>query len=305
MPDLRPVLSRVRPTEQLLFASDVACAGTFSCGVDDPSFRGGDPSTAHCIVFSQTPVWIQHDAGVRYVADPTVVTFHNRGRAYRRWRVGERGDRCRWIAFAEDVADDAVRRFDSRHVDRHADAPFRFQFTSAPAALYLRHHRLFRQIESHADADGLSIEEEALHLLDAVAARAYADGNRGAPAAARHREFEAVQHARERVAAAPAAAQPLRPLAARVELSPFQLCRAFTRVTGETLTAYRSRLRLLGSLDAVCAGDDLTQVALLWGFASHSHFTAAFHRTFGAAPSQVRGRRPARYRAAAAISRRR
>ena len=298
------MLARVLPTERLLFASDIACAGTFACDVDDPLFRGGEPSTAHCIVFSRTPVWIQHDAGVRYVADPTVITFHNRGRAYRRWRVGGRGDRCCWLAYAEDVAADVVRRWDPSHVDRHRGAPFRFQFTAASAAVYLRHHRLFQRLAPETDADGLAIEEEALHLLHTVSARAYReDSRRGALADSRQRDFDAVQRVREMIAAAPAEAQLLRPLAARVGLSPYQLCRAFTRVSSETLTTYRSRLRLLGSLEAVCAGEDLTSVALAWGFASHSHFTAAFHRTFGATPSRVRGRRASRYLAAAAISR--
>ncbi len=284
-----PVLTRILPTERLLFAGGVACAGTFACDIGDPLFRGGEPSTAHCIVFSRTPVWIQHDAGVRYVADPTVITFHNRGRAYRRWRVDDRGDRCCWIAFAEDVAADVVRRWDPAHVDRHHEAPFRFQFTAASAAMYLRHHRLFQRLAPGAHADGL--------------ARANGDAARRAGRAAH--EFDAVQHVRETIAAAPAAAQPLRPLAARVGLSPYQLCRAFARVSGETLTTYRLRLRLLGSLETVCAGEDLTAVALAWGFASHSHFTAAFHRAFGATPSLVRGRRAPRYLAAAAISRRR
>jgi len=298
-----PVLTKILPTERLLFAGDVACAGAFACDVGDPLFRGGEPSTAHCIVFSRTPVWIQHDAGVRYVADPTVITFHNRGRAYRRWRVDDRGDRCCWIAFAEDVAADVVRRWDPAHADRHHDAPFRFQFTAASAALYLRHHRLFRRLDPGADADALAIEEEALRLLHAVSARAYGEAARRRDRAPAAREFDAVQQVRETIAAAPAAAQPLRPLAARVALSPYQLCRAFARVSGETLTAYRLRLRLLGSIEAVCAGDDLTAVALAWGFASHSHFTAAFHRAFGATPSRVSGRRAPRYLAAAAISR--
>ena len=49
-----------------------------------------------------------------------------------------------------------------------------------------------------------------------------------------------------------------------------------------------SRLRVLGSLDAVCAGDDLTTIALACGFASHSHFTWAFRQTLGVPPSAVR-----------------
>jgi AraC family transcriptional regulator len=98
-----------------------------------------------------------------------------------------------------------------------------------------------------------------------------------------------VQAVRERIAAAPADAYTLRQLAAPVHVSPYQLCRAFTRVCGEALTAYRTRLRILGSLEAVRAGADLTTVAIEWGFASHSHFTWAFRRTLGTPPSALRG----------------
>jgi hypothetical protein len=162
------VLSRVLPAERLLFAGDVVCAGTFACGVDDPLFEGGEPSTAHCIVFSQTPVWIQHDGGRRYVADPTRVTFHNRGRAYRRWQIDARGDRCRWIAFAEDVALAAIDRVDPDCVDRSPGAPFRFQFMTAPALVYLRQHRFFRALDSRDGASRLEVEETSLNLLHEV-----------------------------------------------------------------------------------------------------------------------------------------
>jgi AraC family transcriptional regulator len=71
-------------------------------------------------------------------------------------------------------------------------------------------------------------------------------------------------------------------------MSPYQLCRAFKREFGDTLTAYRNRLRILSSLEAVSAGEDLTTIALALGFSSHSHFTAAFRRVFGTVPSQLR-----------------
>src|SRR5437764_249168 len=70
---------RLLPVETLLFSGDGTAVGTFICATHDPLFGGGLPSTAHCIVFSRTPVWIQHDGGQRYVADPTVITFHSRG----------------------------------------------------------------------------------------------------------------------------------------------------------------------------------------------------------------------------------
>jgi len=283
------VLTRVLPTERLLFSGDVVCLGTFACAVGDPSFSGGEPSTSHCLVFSRTPVWIQHDGGARYVADPTRITLHNRGGVYRRWRIDDRGDRCDWLAFSQPAIAAVVSGWDPAHVDRAAGAPFRLPHVAAAPALYLRQRRLFERLQRRM-LDRLAVEEEALAILHDVAARIYDGRNPPTPRIGRdrRREFEAVYEVRSRIAAAPAAAHTLRPLAATVGLSPYQLCRAFTRVCGETLTAYRSRLRILGSLDAVCAGEDLTTVALAWGFASHSHFTWAFRQTLGVPPSAIR-----------------
>jgi AraC family transcriptional regulator len=283
------VLTRVLPTERLLFSGEVVCIGTFACAVGEPSFTGGEPSTSHCVVFSRTPVWIQHDGGARYVADATRITLHNRGRAYRRWPIGGRGDRCNWLAFSEAAIAAVVRRWDPAHVDRAAGAPFRFQQAPAPPTLYLRQRRLFERLQRPM-VDRVAIEEEALAILHDVTARIY-DGHAARTQRIcrdRRSEFDAVYDVRSRIAAAPAAVHTLRPLAAAVGLSPYQLCRAFTRICGETLTVYRSRLRVLGSLDAVCAGEDLTSVALAWGFASHSHFTWAFRQTLGVPPSAVR-----------------
>jgi AraC family transcriptional regulator len=292
-PPTRPsaVLTRLLPAERLLFEGDVACAGTFDCGTADPTFAGGEPSTSHCLVFSRTPVWIQHDAGIRYVADATRITLHNQGRAYRRWKIDERGDHCSWLAFAGDVVAAAIGRRDPGRFDRDAAWPFTHPFVPATERIYLRQWQLFDRLATVRPADRLEIEEEAIALLDAVAKRIYAEAPpaRAGNAAARRNLFEAVQAVRERMAVAPAAAPPLRLLAGSVALSPYALCRAFRQLCGETLTAYRTRLRILGSLDAVRAGGDLTSVALDWGFASHSHFTWAFRKTFGVPPSAVRG----------------
>ena len=283
------VLTRVLPTERLLFNGEIVCLGTFACEVSDPSFTGGEPSTSHCIVFSRTPVWIQHEGGARYVADATRVTLHNRGRAYRRWRIDGRGDRCNWLAFSEEAIAAVVRRWDPAHIDRAAGAPFRFQHAPAAPAVYLRQRRLFERLQQRT-IDRLTVEEEALAILHDIAARIYDGDDPPTPRIHRDRrhQFDAVYDVRSQIAAAPAAADTLQKLAAAVGLSPYQLCRAFRRVCGETLTAYRSRLRVLGSLDAVCAGEDLTEVALTWGFASHSHFTWAFRQTLGVPPSAVR-----------------
>jgi len=240
------------------------------------------PSTANCIVFSRTPVWIQHEGASRYVADPTVVTFHSRGRPYRRWRLSDAGDRCDWIAFRDDVVRDALRPWSpaAAAADR-----VRFPHPCAVAAvsLYARQRCMFDRL-ARGECDRLAVEEHASALLRDALAAAFRRDSREAPTS-----HDAVQHAREIIARDPATSVRLTDLAHRVGLSPFQLCRAFVRVCGETMTAYRLRLRLLASLEPLSVGQDLTSIALALGFNSHSHFTAAFRRAFGAPPSRLRG----------------
>jgi AraC-like DNA-binding protein len=280
------ILTALLRTERLLFASDLVCAGTFACAVDDPSFPGGTPSTSHCIVFSRTPVWIQHEGGVRYVADPTVVTFHTRGRTYRRWQIDRSGDRCDWIAFPDDVLRD-VRAERTPHVRDAMRPHFERPFAPIGADAYLAQRALFDAIAARR-ADRLAVEEGAMRLLNAVSAVGYPRARTAASPRSCRREFEAVQDVREQIARTPSRSDSLRALADGVAMSPYQLCRAFTRQFGSTLTAYRTRLRLLSSLEPIAAGEDLTAVALDAGFSSHSHFTSAFRQTFGTVPSRVR-----------------
>jgi AraC-like DNA-binding protein len=62
------------------------------------------------------------------------------------------------------------------------------------------------------------------------------------------------------------------------------LRRLFLRETGMTFRAWRQRLRLLGSLEALEQGQRVTQVALGCGYDSTSAFIAAFREHFGVTP---------------------
>lgn len=71
--------------------------------------------------------------------------------------------------------------------------------------------------------------------------------------------------------------------------SPFHFARLFKSVTGCTVHARLTQLRLRSALHRIREGDDdLTAVALRCGFSSHSHFTASFRSHFGVPPSRVR-----------------
>ncbi len=111
----------------------------------------------------------------------------------------------------------------------------------------------------------------------------------------RARAFESArdlaERARGELAAHFAEALPLGELARRLGSSPFHLARSFRRVTGTTLHAHQIQLRLRAAVERLARpGIDLTGLALDLGFSSHSHFTAAFRRAFGAPPAALRGR---------------
>ena len=70
--------------------------------------------------------------------------------------------------------------------------------------------------------------------------------------------------------------------------TPAHLTTMFRRVEGQPLHKYLVRLRLARALAELPHASDITTLAADLGFASHSHFTAAFRRTFHCTPSVFR-----------------
>jgi AraC-like DNA-binding protein len=79
-------------------------------------------------------------------------------------------------------------------------------------------------------------------------------------------------------------------VAAELGASPVYLTQVFQQVEGLPLYRYQLRLRLARALDLLDRYDDLSALALELGFSSHSHFSAAFHQTYGRSPSELRRR---------------
>ena len=74
-----------------------------------------------------------------------------------------------------------------------------------------------------------------------------------------------------------------------VAVSPFHLTRIFRRVTGVTMTQYRSRLRVHAALERIdCGESDLSTIAASIGFADHSHMTRTIVAQLGQTPTALR-----------------
>lgn len=68
--------------------------------------------------------------------------------------------------------------------------------------------------------------------------------------------------------------------------------RLFRQETGMGLAVWRQQVRLMEAVSLLAMGQPVTTVAFDVGYESPSAFTAMFHRSFGAPPSQYRPRAP-------------
>ncbi|MFD8499730.1 helix-turn-helix domain-containing protein [Amycolatopsis sp. NPDC059657] len=104
-----------------------------------------------------------------------------------------------------------------------------------------------------------------------------------------HADAALVASAREAVLADHPAASGLVPLAEHFGVSPFRLSRAFSRVTGVSLTRYRNRVRVGRALERLEGGDTaLAELAAELGFADQAHLTRTMREHSGHSPMAVR-----------------
>ena len=236
---------------------------------------------AQCIA-----VWIERESAPRFVADPRLATIYNPGAPYLRYAISPEGDLADWLGVSERLARDAVSAFSPADAEHHE--PMRHFSAAVSSGTYLFQREFFSRCAA-GDVDGLEAEERALEILVTVLRSAYRYGTAHTPAAVPRRG-----RARRDLAESTKAAMLSRlfenanvcDLARDVQVSPYHLCRSFRAETGMTLHAYRRDIRLRTALGLTEAyRGNLSALALRAGFYSHSHFTTAFRRAFGVAPS--------------------
>jgi AraC family transcriptional regulator len=270
----------VREPSRLIFESRLFRLGEFHLLPGSPRWR-----TENCIgpgahvVFPGTAVRITHTGRPALIADANQVIFYRDGESYRRELVDPRGDHCVFVVPTPPLLAEAIA----------AAGGDGLSFTHGPAdaASYLR-QRVVADHAAHAPhPDALLVEEELTRALAAVV-RAAVRANGAAPDGRAAGEV-AVDAARAVLAARYAERLSLDGLAREVHMSPFHLAHRFRAHTGTGLHAYRTHLRLREALRRIADPEtSLTDLALDLGFASHSHFTDTFRRTFGRPPSAVR-----------------
>ena len=262
-----PLEVALKPVETLLFASDLVAIGKFRCPATHPLCRDSGPCSHHTFVFPRTSTAIHHEHEW-FLGSPNTASLYNQHQAYTRSKVSE-VDASDWFVIADDVLIDMLGAHD------RPDRPFTRTHVQVDDALYLEQRRLFENVKR---LEAFEIEESVLRIFARLMRSAHAPV----------RKRDAVEEVKRIIAADPSRSISLRELARRVEISPYELCRNFHRRTGFTLTDFRHSLRLRIALERLRSRAGITGIALDLGYASHSHFTSAFRRTFGVTPSQFR-----------------
>ena len=272
--------------ERLIYLSRLAGVGTFRSHPHDPSFKNSGPVGSNLMVFPRTAVRITHEGREPVIANPNTVIFYNAGQVYQRGKISERGDNCDWFSFSPDLLVDAMRTYDSR-VEEHAEKPYSFNYSTCDPRIYLQQRLVVEYLLSEDRPDALYVEEAVLRVLERTLDNAFRQMRRRTGRTAEHHELV---HAVQALLGKRFGEQlTIQTIAAEVHYSPYHLCRIFRQVTGTSIHRYLTRVRLHTALEMISDGGyDLADVAFRLQFSSHSHFTQAFKKAFGAPPSEVR-----------------
>ncbi len=279
--------------DSVLFDSGTVSIGRFRCPIGDPHFRdSGAIREAAVVVFPRTSVWIRHEGGDPFVADPNVVTLYNRAQRYERFPIDPAGDSCDWFAVAEPIARDLAGH------GAEGAGPFSTQRVPSTVALFSRQRAVYARARAgtlaalEGEEEVLAIVAEVLRLAEAEHVGQSRRAARAHPSSSRRRR-DLAEGARAVLAASVEENRSVADIARALDTSPFHLCRVFREQTGQTMHTYRVGLRMRQAIERLSVSPrrrtaTLSQVASEVGFASHAHFVRICQRELGITPARLR-----------------
>lgn len=275
-------------SSQLLHADALVHARHVRCRPHDHACGAAETANANTVAFPLQGVFVKHlDDGRETVAHAGQAVFFNAGESY---RVSHPcgGDDCFTLELSEPLLHELLLAHDPRATEKHS-SPFRASHALLPASALLHQRLLWRSLCKTRAM--LEIEERALELIgDALSATPVQPARRTRARSSTQRRHREQAHATTvLLAMQPERGWTLDELARQVHSSPFHLARTFRCELGSSIHQYLLHLRLTRALDAVLDTDaELTAIALGTGFATPSHFAAAFSSHYGVAPSALR-----------------
>lgn len=251
---------------------NVHCSGTCR-------HRGAEEcASATHLVFPYRGTYLRHVGSDQSVADANHVLLFNAGESYQVSHPVTGGDASLVLALSEPLLHELAP---PPLLNKRDEPGFRLQTLRidprSQALVALLRHGLLNGIEPL----------EAESLLLSVASRSLGPRtSRGSGAT--HAKRRLVDRVKLLLASDAGRRWTLAEIAANIGGSPVYLTQVFQQVEGLPLYRYQLRLRLARALDLITAYEDVSALALDLGFSSHSHFSAAFRRTYGRSPSAFR-----------------
>jgi AraC family transcriptional regulator len=264
--DVRPLLST-----DTVAVWDVSCPG-----------RCRSASAEECaigthLVFPYRGVYVHHVGRQDYVAEANHVVFVNDDEPYRVSHPVDGGDATVSIGVDAATLLELMPR-DYRHPRGRPSfnrSGLRVDTRTQALAATLR-QRLARDVIDRLEAETVTLELIRHTLVNKASHTAPHTGGRAHKIANRAKLMLSSDLSRRWT---------LKEIATDIGISPVYLTDVFRRVEGVPLYRYHLRLRTARALAVLAEYDDLTDLALDFGFTSHSHFSAVFKQTYQQTPS--------------------
>jgi AraC-like DNA-binding protein len=274
-----------------IYESELVRIGRHRCAPWSRAWREENPiTTGPLMVFPSRAVWIEQADREAVVASANRVVFHNLGVPYQRSLIDQRGEDSIYVTFASGVFAGIMREIDPG-ASEDPERPFSFVHAPVDARSYLTQRRLARRILRGESVEAMEVEETMIELARELlrAGRTARVGKSGAARTSTLRAHRDLARAAEDVLARRFRERvTLSGLARSVHSSPYHLARVFRTHTGMSVHGYLQGLRLRAGLVALESQGGLSELGRSLGFSSHAHFTTAFKREFGVAPSEER-----------------
>jgi AraC-like DNA-binding protein len=271
---LPPGYDRGMRTAQVLLGGPAVTVAEVGCDVTTTRWSQPEPVTSFSIVLVRSGLFRRRVDGVESLADP-VAGYLQRPGSTQQVAHPCGGDRCTVIIPSPVLLGSLI--------DLAAGGGDQPLFT-APA-LDLAHRMLLAR--ARQDADSFELTERATVLAGKLLLTLAPDRAGAARPGTTARTWRLVDQVRQLLAERTELR--LDDLARAAGVSAYHLSRTFRRVTGLTLSRYRTRLRLRRAMQRLAAGErDLAGLAAEQGFADQAHLTRALRAETGTTPAALR-----------------
>ena len=280
---------------KLVFDGRLIKIGSWRCGPDsalwnEENIAGSQPM----LVFPRTSVQITQDAHEPFISTRNLLAYYNKNQTYRRKLVDRRGDICEYF-YVDPRELENVLKWMGYEVSTNPEEPFKRSSGNCDTTSYSVQRYLFEMVANHPAADALFVEETFFSILPGLleGANRPLQRNLAKRQSTANRQREHVESVKEYLVHHLEDHLSIKDVAEACDTSAFHLCRVFKQQTGLSIFKYLTKMRLLETIDIVLdTKRDLTDIALQFGFSSHSHMTESFRLEFGFPPSELRRSAP-------------